>query len=280
MSEPFTIEWLGGPAEFHFRKARPEGEFDWESLVPARYPPSLVVAAREVWMGIVIAEYSAIAAFAEVVSALTQARAPLDMIGMTSDFLADEVRHVELASHVVMRLGGAPVRHVDTARLAPRTAAGLSALQRASELSLRVGCVAEVFASGTAVPIMRETTHPLLRSVYESILRDEARHRRFGSLYFEWAADKLDAAERARLGSVTLDALSGYAELLRGAQKLPDTRQEWQGVDFHELGWMEPSRFVPLGHSVVREQIIEPLRKLGITWSEPDLEALLGPAKG
>ena len=102
---PFTLEWLGGPAEFHFRKARPEGDFDWASLDPARYPPSLVAAAREVWMGIVLAEYAAIAAFADVVGALTQARAPLDLIGMTGDFLADEVRHVELASRVVMQLG-------------------------------------------------------------------------------------------------------------------------------------------------------------------------------
>ena len=51
------------------------------------------------------------------------------------------------------------------------------------------------------MPIMRETTHPLLRSVYESILRDEARHRRFGTLYFEWAVDRLDVAERERLGA-------------------------------------------------------------------------------
>jgi hypothetical protein len=275
MSEPFTIEWLGGPAAFHFRKARPEGEFAWESLSPSRYPPSLVAAAREVWMGIVVAEYSAIAAFADVVAALTQARAPLDLIGMTSDFLADEVQHVELASRVVMQLGGAPARHLDMTRLSPRPEPGLDAFQRANELALRIGCIAEVFASATAVPIMRETSHPLLRAVYASILRDEARHRRFGTLYFEWAGERLDQAERARLGAVAIDALGGYAQLWRRAQTLPDTMPEWQGFDAHELGWMEPSRYVPLALDVVRQEIVAPLRELGLVLPEDELEALL-----
>ena len=275
MTDPFTLEWLGGPAEFHFRKARPEGDFDWASLDPSRYPPSLVEVAREVWMGIVLAEYAAISAFADVVGALTQARAPLDLIGMTGDFLADEVRHVELASRVVMQLGGAPARSFDTTQLTLRTPTARNAAERANELALRIGCVAEVFASATAVPIMRETTHPLLRSVYESILRDEARHRRFGSLYFEWAADRLSDAERTRLGAVTLDALRVYAPLWRHAQNLSDTRAEWQGFDVHELGWMEPSRYVPLARKVVRDEILSPLRDIGIVLPEPELEELL-----
>jgi hypothetical protein len=275
VSDPFTLEWLGGPAEFHFRKARPEAEFDWASLEPSRYPPSLVSAAREVWMGIVLAEYAAIAAFADVVGALTQARAPLDLIGMTGDFLADEVKHVELASRVVMQLGGAPARSLDTTQLSPRTPSAQNALQRANELALRIGCIAEVFASATAVPIMRETTHPLLRSVYESILRDEARHCRFGTLYFEWAEERLDAVERTRLGAVTLEALHMYAPLWRRAAGLEDSPPEWQGFDVHELGWIEPSRYVPLARRVVREEILPPLRKLGLLLPEAELEELL-----
>jgi hypothetical protein len=275
VSDSFTLEWLGGPAEFHFRKARPEGDFDWDSLDPSRYPPSLLVAARDVWMGIVLAEYSAIAAFADVVGALTQARAPLDLIGMTSDFLADEVRHVELASRVVMQFGGAPPRAFDTTRLSPLTPSAQNAWQRSNELALRIGCIAEVFASATAAPIARETTHPLLRSVYQSILRDEARHCRFGSLYFEWAADRLDAAERTRLGAVTLSALEGYAPIWRRAEKLADSRPEWQGFSVQELGWMPPSRYVPLAREVVRSEILAPLRELGLILPEQELERLL-----
>jgi hypothetical protein len=275
MKEPFVLEWLGGPAEHHFRRARPATELDWASLDPARYPPALVAAARDLWMGIVVSEYAAIAAFAEVVAALTAARVPLDLIGMTSDFLADEVHHVELASRLLMQLGGAPPRHVDTTRLAPRAASELTPIQRANELALRVGCVAEVFASATAAPIMRETAHPLVRAVYERILRDEARHRRFGSLYFEWAADRLDPSEQRRLAGAALDALGLYVPLWRDARAASGKPTNFGDFDEHELGWIEPARYVTLAESAVRDEIVKPLAALGIELPSAEVDALL-----
>jgi len=274
MSDEFVLEWLGGPAAHHYRKARPETEFDWASLDAKRYPPVLLDAARDLWMGIVVSEYAAIAAFAEVVGALTAARVPLDLIGMTSDFLADEVYHVELASRLVMRLGGAPPRQVDATRLAPRTAPGLTALQRANELALRVGCIAEVFASATAAPIMRETTHPLVRGVYGRILRDEARHQRFGSLYFEWAGDRLDEPEKQRLATTALDALAMYAPLWREARARVAKPQDWGGFDEHELGWLEPARYVALAEHAIRADIVRPLAELGIVLPSAEVDAL------
>jgi hypothetical protein len=271
----FELEWAGGVAEHYFRKARPTNDFDWASLDPARYPPSLVVAAREVWTGVAIAEYAAIAAFSQVVGALTAARAPLDLIGMTGDFLADEVLHVELASRLLMRLGGAAPKEFDPSKLGLNLSAGLNPMQRANELALRIGCVSEVFASATAGPIMLETTHPLVRSVHERIIRDEARHCRFGSLYFEWASEQLDEREKERLGRVAIDAIAGYAPLWRRAANLPPSPVEWQGFDVHELGWIEPARYVPLARGAVRDKVVPPLRALGLVLPESELELLL-----
>jgi len=214
MNDVFDIEWMGGVAEHHYRKARPGvDDFPWETLDPARYEQTLVFATQKVWTGVALSEYAAIAAFSEVVGALAQAKAPLDLIGMTSDFLADEVRHVELISRLVMQLGGAAPRRFDPAKLAPNVDPHLPPFERANELALRVGCIAEAFAGSTAAPMMRASTHPLVRAVYQSILRDEARHRRFGSLYFEWAGDRLDERERVRLGAVALSMLRSYAPL-------------------------------------------------------------------
>jgi hypothetical protein len=182
---------------------------------------------------------------------------------------------VELASRVLMRLGGAPARVLEPSQLAPATPTAQNPFQRASELALRIGCIAEVFAGSTAAPIMRETTHPLLRSVYQTILRDEARHARFGSLYFEWAADRLDAAEQKRLGRAALDALQSYAHIWHRAEALPDARAEWQGFEVHELGWMKPSRYASLARDVVRRQILPALRSIGLELPEAELEALL-----
>jgi len=177
MTELFNLEWFGGVAEYHYRKARPADDLPWDSLDASKYPVDLVRAAREVWTGVALSEYAAVSSFAAVVHALAAARAPLDLIGMTSDFLADEAHHVELASRLLMRLGGAAPRPFEPDRLSPVTPAALTPLQRANELALRIGCIAETFASETAVPMMRGTRHPLVHAVYETILRDEARHR-------------------------------------------------------------------------------------------------------
>jgi hypothetical protein len=276
VTELFTLEWSGGVAEHHFRNARPGmDDFAWGSLDASRYPASLVAAAREVWTGVAMSEYAAIVQFAEVVGALTLARAPLDLIGMTSDFLADEVRHVELASRLLMQLGGAAPRPFEPARLSLPVTPGLTPLQRASELALRVGCIAEVFAGGTAAPMMRETTHPLVRAVYESILRDEARHQRFGSLYFEWAGERLDDAERARLGFVAVDALGVYAPLWRHPGIDGAATQGWRNEDIHELGWIEPDRYTALARSVAEHEILPLLRRLGVVLPEEQVAALL-----
>jgi hypothetical protein len=276
MTELFALEWMGGVAEHHFRKARPGADdFAWETLDPAAYSQAAVTGAQQVWTDVALSEYAAITAFSDVVSALALARAPLDLIGMTSDFLADEVRHVELASRLVMRLGGAAPRVFDPRRLSTCVTPELTPLQRANELALRVGCIAEAFASGTAAPMMKETTHPLVRAVYTSILRDEARHRRFGSLYFEWAEDRLDDAERKRLGQAATSALADYARLWRAPRTAspPCISSE----EIHQLGWIEPTRYAPLALGVVRDDIVPALSKLGIfvepsAWAEPTFE--------
>lgn len=276
MPELFTIEWSGGVAEHHFRKARPDVEgLDWGSLDARQFPATLVAAAREVWTGIALSEYAAITSFSNVVEALALARAPLDLIGMTSDFLADEVLHVELASRLLMQLGGAAPRLFDPTRMSPLLSHDLTPFQRANELALRVGCVGEIFAGGTATPMMRETTHPLVKSVYERILRDESRHRRFGTLYFEWAGERLDDAERVRLGNVAIDALSGYAPFWKHPPIDEPIGTEWRIEDVHALGWIEPSRYVKLARSVVRDEIVPVLEDIGIVVPKADLEALL-----
>jgi hypothetical protein len=277
VTELFTLEWLGGVAEHHFRKARPENDLPWGSLDASRYSASLLAAAREVWTGVAVSEYAAISAFSEVVGALAAARAPLDLIGMTSDFLADEVLHVELASRLLMQLGGAAPRSFDAATLAPTTTPGLTPLQRANELVVRIGCVAETFASETAVPMMRETTHPLVRGVYQTILRDEARHCRLAGLYFDWAGDRLDEEEKRRLGAVAVTALGMYAPLWRRAahETAGPAVSEWSPSDIHELGWIEPERYVPLARGAVTDTIVPSLRALGLVLPEAPLAALL-----
>jgi hypothetical protein len=193
---------------------------------------------------------------------------------MTSDFLADECSHVELASRVAMELGGAAPRAIDLDRFAPRPR-GLTSLQRANELVLRVSCIAEAFAGGTANVSLASTSHPLPRAVYETILRDEAHHRRLGGLYFEWALARIDEAELARLGQVLFASLKELAPFWKNRAPKAGAAPEPPADDLAALGWLLPVRFASVAREVVVRDILDPLATIGIAVSDNERSALL-----
>jgi hypothetical protein len=272
---PFEIEWMGGAAEHHFRKARPAVEdLPWGTIVPSEYSPSAVEYARGAWTEVAINEYRAVASFCEVLRALVDIKAPLDLLGMTSDFLADECSHVELASRMAMELGGAAPRSVDLDHFAMRPA-GLTPFQRANELVLRVSCVSEAFSGGTANVSLEATSHPLPRAVYETILRDEAHHRRLGGLYFEWALSRIDENELRRLGQTLLSALNGLAPFWKSQKSKAEAAPSLREDDLSALGWLSPARFAPVALEVAVRDILDPLATIGITMSAENRSALL-----
>jgi hypothetical protein len=289
MKVPFELEWMGGPAEHHFRKVRPAAtELPWGTVVLSSFAPAAIEYARGAWTEVAINEYRAVASFCDVLRALVDVKAPLDLLGMTSDFLADECSHVELASRMAMELGGAAPRTIDLDHFTMRSAGGLSAFQRANDLLLCVGCVAEAFSGGTATVSLAATSHPLPRAVYETILRDEALHRRLGGLYFEWAMPRIDDDERRRLGRVMLGALKGLAPFWKAsparssaaasaaasaAKTAPSNPPEG---DLRALGWLTRTQFGPVARDVVVRDILDPLATIGITISEEERAELIG----
>jgi len=274
MKTPFEVEWLGGAAEHYFRKMRPAvDDLPWGTVDTSRFEPRAVELARTAWTEVAINEYRAVASFTEVLRALVDVKAPLDLLGMTSDFLADECSHVEMASRLAMELGGAAPRLVDMDHFASRPR-GLTALQRANELVLRVSCIAEAFSGGTASVSRDSTSHPLARAVYETILRDEAHHRRLGGLYFEWALARIDEAELRRLGQVLLVALKTLQPFWRPSAAKARAEPP-PPAEIQELGWLGPARFAPVAREVVVRDILDPLATIGIAIASEERAALL-----
>jgi hypothetical protein len=198
---------------------------------------------------------------------------------MASDFLADECVHVELASRLAMELGGGTPVQVDMRELMPRPNPALTPLQCANEMVMRISSIQEAFSGGTAVGSRNVASHPLTRAVYDTILADEAHHRRLGVLYFDWAAELLDDAERARLATVATKTLEGLAPYWRGrVSPVKDgvTAEGWKVEDIHALGWLESSRLRPLAREVVVTDILAPLDALGIVVPAEDRARLLG----
>lgn len=274
MNERFELPWMGGVAEHHFRKVRPGIEdLPWAAIDTSEYAPAAVERARVAWTEVAVNEYRAAAWFTEVVHALIDVKAPLDLVGMASDFLADECSHVEMASRLAMALGGGVERRVDVERFAVRPS-GLTALQRANELVLRISCIEEAFSAGTAGVSLETTSHPLPLAVYEAILRDEARHRRLGGLYFEWALPRIDETESRRLGDVLRKVLRGMKPLWTPSTDA--TQPDPPSDDTRALGWLEPARFVKVARAVVIRDILDPLATIGIAITAEDREDLLG----
>jgi hypothetical protein len=120
------------------RRLRPDvAELPWGSLRARTFPPDLVERARGWWSQVALGEYRASITFSQLLRDMLEAKVPLDLVGMASEFVADEVSHVELASRITMELGGGVPLRVDTCGLLWPTSSALSPLQKVNERVVR-----------------------------------------------------------------------------------------------------------------------------------------------
>jgi hypothetical protein len=274
MKEPFEIEWCGGVAEKHYRRLRPEvADLPWGTLAKEHYPLELVERARIWWTVSAVAEYRAAVAFGALLRSMLEAKVPLDLVGMGSEFVADEVSHVEIASRIAMELGGGAPLDLDTTALLPPLSSDTDPLQRVNEQVLCVSCIHETFSGAMVAHTMRVATQPLLRGAEMLIARDEARHIRLGSLYFEWASERMTDDERlrlARIATVTLDQLSANWKNAVAA-----ANAGFDAEDLHGLGRLDADAFGQHARKCVRDEIVPNLARFGIEVPSAALERML-----
>jgi hypothetical protein len=280
--ESFSLEWFGGPAERHFRKLRPGvDELPWGTLPVSEYPPLLVDRARIAWTEAAYNEYCTAVAFSQMLHALLLAKAPIDLVGMASDFVADEILHIELTSRVAMELGGGAPYTFEPHLLSQSLPEGLTPLQRANDLVVRVCCVGEAFSLPMLAGCMGAAAHPLTRAILQRIVKDESPHGRFGWLYLDWADDQLDDAERERLAGVALKTLGWFSPFwkkLRSSVTDGVTSEGFLLEHVNQLGWMEAGSYVATAKEAVRTEVLEPLAEYGIVLGPRDIERLLDAA--
>ncbi len=275
MRQDFVLEWLGGAAEKRFRRARPEdADMPWETFRPSDYDESVITDARAWWTELAANELAAVIQFSSVLSALACSQAPLDLIGMTSDFLSDECAHVELGARAAMALGGAAPRTVDFAQAVATQPPDLTPAQWAAERVLRVSCVAEVLAEAAAARTYAACTEPLPRALYTSILRDEVYHKQLGALYIEYAYETWSDAERERLGHVLADELFKFKGLWDGLSPVP----VGPTVAEHKLGFLKSAELAHVALDAAQKKVIAPLAEIGITLTSQERERIFGPS--
>jgi hypothetical protein len=233
----FELEWMGGAAETLFRRVRRMDELPWDTLDPKQFPDELVERARLSWTDGALGEYASAASFAALLRDLCEARAPVDLIGMAGAFVADEMLHTELNARMAMTLGGAAPYLVDFDKLVAQADESAPPLRRAVERAVRLCCVGEALSVPLLAGSRRAAGHPLTRGVLDRIVKDEPPHAALGWLVLQWAADRLDGPERARLVDVALDAVASYAPDWHQAEK---ATVPFRPEDVAALGWMDP----------------------------------------
>lgn len=278
MPDLFEPTWLDGPMAHHYRRLRPGvEEMPWDSLDPTPLPPRLVERARLSWTEAAFNEYCTAAAFAELMKALLAVNAPINLVALCGDFMADEMLHVELTSRLAMALGGGARYQIDFERLAPRLDPDLTPLQRANTLIVQLCCVGESFSLPMLAGCLRSSTHPLVRAVLTRIVKDEALHGRLGFEYLEWVDAHLDDAERARLARAavtTLDTLAPLWQRLGSKVQGGRTSEGFEVADIRQLGWMLSDDYRAAAHQAVRDEVAAPLAEFGVIIPPDELDRL------
>jgi hypothetical protein len=249
----FELSLLGGAVERRYRRLRPDvEELPWKTLDARAMRPALVERARRFWTISAFTEHRAAAAAAATVDALIVARAPLDLIAVASQFVIEELAHVEISARIATALGGGvPLVH-DPRALVERPDPALAPLVRAAELVVRVYCVAESYSLAMLSP-GRDGGHPLLRAALARIKKDEAAHGRFGWIFLDWADEQLDAAARAHLERVAAECVAQLEQ--RIARPVPERDETF--------GWV-PRDFHARARRALNEEIRAPLAARGL----------------
>jgi hypothetical protein len=267
--ERFRVTFIsGGPRA---PSALP-GEYPWDTLDPARYPADLVRCARRSWTENAFNEHCTFTAMGQLLQALGEAQAPVDLCRMASRFPEEEAVHVELCARIAERLGGLWDRRFDPASLAVPLDPSLAPRQRALELTVRLCCVGEAFSLPMLAGALRSATHPLTRAVLTTIVDDEALHGRFGYLYLDHTATDLSPAERDRLGQAASETLRTYAPLWEKltSRAIDGVTSEGFLLDHvRELGWMESTEYRALALATIERAVKAPLARFGIRVALP-----------
>ena len=275
---PYEPEWFGHQPEHYFRKIRPGiEEFPWGTLEPAQYDPMLIKQAQLFWTEASFNEYGTAVAFTQLIQALLEVNAPVDLMAMASDFLADEMLHVELTARLASELGGGANCQIDFTQLKLPLDPTLSPMQKANELIIRICCVGEAFSLPMLAGSMKNATHPLVKRVFQQIVKDEALHGRLGFLYLEWADEFIDDQERTRLGHCVEEALTELSPLwLKLQDKVFDeqVRGQFNEAEIHQLGWLLPYDYSRLAEESVHREVLTPLSEFEIYVSKTVLSKL------
>lgn len=187
----------GAFAKVHASFVHEDEEWDAESIEVDRYDARQRERGRRSFVLRALDEQRSLVAFSELLAEMSEAGAPIDVIGSLARVVRDEARHVDLCGRVVTRLGGfgedAPSPSwVRSDRRAPL---------RDRILKTVIGslCIGETISVAMLAGVRESATDPFVSRLLTQMLADESFHSRFGWWWLESERARITREERAML---------------------------------------------------------------------------------
>lgn len=265
---------------------------DFAAFDVDRYDRELRRQAAWQWIARAQAEHGSVHQFSAVVHALTEARAPMELLGALARLLTDEVRHVELCAQIALTMypeGADAFFKWRTPRAPWPDAPKIDANAReASEQRLR-GWAARAILTACALgetlsePMLEAlavvSTDPLPRACSEQILKDERFHGRFGFEALAVLIPTLDDEEKRALQVQLSRALAGFERTTCGKTRVEDLANSEveivAAVDpdaTPNLGTLSEREFAAIFYATLEQRIFPELEALGLdplrAWAE------------
>lgn len=172
----------------------------WREPPPSFDPSGLRSRLRERahagWQRLYDDERDSLVAASIALTDLARLGAPSDLLARAARVVEDEVRHVRVCEHVVGSLG-APPRRISpeqTREPPPGTLA-----ERQARLLIQGFLVGESMSAASFAVARDHASEPLAKWAYTELLRDEARHGKFGADAGAWVLEQLPQGHAATL---------------------------------------------------------------------------------
>lgn len=167
--------------------------FDWASLGASVSDAKERERGRRSFVLRALDEQRSLVAFAELMSELCEAGAPIDVIGSLARVVRDEALHVDLCDRVVKALGGWDERPPEPAWV--RSDKRLPLRRRVLATVLGSLCAGETISVQMIRGVRESASDPVVHAVLTRMLADESFHSRFGWWWLE--SMPLDEEDRA-----------------------------------------------------------------------------------
>ncbi len=241
------------------RFGRTPKDLPWRALDRARYPQAALDLAWDAARKLALGEYSAVHLFARMVSNMTLAGVPIDLLAMASRIPSDEIRHADFAMRFAAALSDAELGVGLNAGTAPAESAPVT-LAGLDDSIIGVVAIGETLACALLGAAKDGARDPLARAMYASILSDEISHARFGWRYLAWRARSWSLAEQKHAADVAGEMVASIEMRFSVGRDAPRAAR----AAARALGVVDTPTQRGIVASIMEDEIVPALDALGL----------------